>query len=83
EQDTATLDGLLARASQTGDVEKATLCLVKSLTYPLDVEVRAVRSRHHGVDGFAIAEFDVSSWRAIEARLTYELHHDPMTGLDN
>lgn len=83
EQDTATLDGLLARASQTGDVEKATLCLVKSLTYPLDVEVRAVRSRHHGVDGFAIAAFDVSSWRAIEARLTYELHHDPMTGLDN
>lgn len=83
EQDTATLDALLARASQTGDVEKATLCLVKSLTYPLDVEVRAVRSRHHGVDGFAIAAFDVSSWRAIEARLTYELHHDPMTGLDN
>ncbi|ARK80700.1 diguanylate cyclase [Burkholderia pseudomallei] len=83
EQDIATLDALLARASQTGDVEKATLCLVKSLTYPLDVEVRAVRSRHHGVDGFAIAAFDVSSWRAIEARLTYELHHDPMTGLDN
>ncbi|WP_082709933.1 cyclic di-GMP phosphodiesterase CdpA [Burkholderia sp. TSV86] len=83
DEDTAALDALLARASETGSVEKATLCLVKSLTYPLDVEVRAVRSRHHGVDGFAIAAFDVSSWRAIEARLTYELHHDPMTGLDN
>ncbi|WP_089341898.1 cyclic di-GMP phosphodiesterase CdpA [Burkholderia singularis] len=83
DEDTAALDTLLARASETGNVEKTTLCLVKSLTYPLDVEVRAVRSRHHGVDGFAIAAFDVSSWRAIEARLTYELHHDPMTGLDN
>ncbi|WP_082711752.1 MULTISPECIES: cyclic di-GMP phosphodiesterase CdpA [Burkholderia] len=83
DEDTAALDALLARASETGNVEKTTLCLVKSLTYPLDVEVRAVRSRHHGVDGFAIAAFDVSSWRAIEARLTYELHHDPMTGLDN
>ncbi|WP_414450062.1 cyclic di-GMP phosphodiesterase CdpA [Burkholderia sp. 22PA0099] len=83
EQDTATLDALLARAQQTGQVEKATVCIVKSLTYPLDVELRAVRSRHAGVDGYAIAAFDVSAWRAIEARLTYEMHHDPMTGLDN
>ncbi len=83
DQDTATLDALLARASQSGTVEKSTLCIVKSLTYPLDVEVRAVRSRHQGIEGYAIAAFDVSAWRAIEARLTYELHHDPMTGLDN
>ncbi len=83
EQDTAALEGLLARAAQTGQNEKATMCIVKSLTYPLDVEVRAIKSRHQGVDGFAIAAFDVSSWRALEARLTYEMHHDPMTGLDN
>ncbi len=83
EQDTATLEALLARASQTGHVEKATVCIVKSLTYPLDVELRAVRSHHAGVDGYAIAAFDVSAWRALEARLTYEMHHDPMTGLDN
>ncbi|WP_396330537.1 cyclic di-GMP phosphodiesterase CdpA [Burkholderia anthina] len=83
EQDTATLEGLLARAARSGQVEKATMCIVKSLTYPLDVEVRAFKSRHHGVDGFAIAAFDVSAWRALEARLTYEMHHDSMTGLDN
>lgn len=83
EQDATALEGLLARAARSGQIEKATMCIVKSLTYPLDVEVRAVRSRHHGVDGFAIAAFDVSSWRALEARLTYEMHHDPMTGLDN
>ncbi len=83
EQDTATLDTLLARATQTGCVEKATVCIVKSLTYPLDVELRVMRSHHAGVDGFAIAAFDVTTWRAIETRLTYDMHHDPMTGLDN
>ncbi|MFP3615788.1 PAS domain-containing protein, partial [Paraburkholderia sp. SIMBA_050] len=74
EQDTATLEGLLARAARSGQVEKATICIVKSLTYPLDVEIRAFKSRHHGVDGFAIAAFDVTAWRALEARLTYEMH---------
>ncbi|WP_246327176.1 cyclic di-GMP phosphodiesterase CdpA [Burkholderia guangdongensis] len=83
EQDNAALDGLLARAALSGQVEKAAMCIVKSLTYPLDVELRVVKSRHGGVDGYAIAAFDVSSWRALEARLTYEMHHDPMTGLDN
>jgi diguanylate cyclase (GGDEF)-like protein/PAS domain S-box-containing protein len=83
EQDNAALDGLLARATLSGQIEKATLRIVKSTPHPLDVELRAVRSRHRGVDGFAIAAFDVSSWRAIEARLAYEMHHDPMTGLDN
>lgn len=83
EQDTPALEALLARAARSGQVEKTTLCIVKSLTYPLDVEIRAFKSRHHGVDGFAIAAFDVSAWRALEARLTYEMHHDPMTGLDN
>jgi diguanylate cyclase (GGDEF)-like protein len=77
------LDALLARAELSGTVEKATLHLVKSLTYPIAVELRAVKSSHDGVAGYAIAGFDVSAWRATEERLTYELHHDRMTGLAN
>ncbi|KAF1027953.1 MAG: putative signaling protein [Burkholderia plantarii] len=83
EQDTAPLEALLARADQSGKVEKATLRIVKSLTYTLDIELRVMRSQHAGHDGYAVAAFDVTNWRALEARLTYELHHDPMTGLDN
>jgi diguanylate cyclase len=79
----AALDALLARAELSGGVEKATLHLVKSLTYPIAVELRAVRSNHAGVPGYAIAGFDVSAWRASEERLTYELNHDRMTGLAN
>jgi diguanylate cyclase len=81
--DVARLDALLARASMTGTVEKATLEVVKSLTYPVAVELRVVRNTHDGIDGFAIAGFDVSTWRANEARLTHALHHDPLTGLTN
>ncbi|WP_206996762.1 putative bifunctional diguanylate cyclase/phosphodiesterase [Trinickia mobilis] len=79
----AALEALLARAELSGGVEKATLHLVKSLTYPLAVELRVVKSSHAGVAGFAIAGFDISAWRAAEERLTYELHHDRMTGLAN
>ncbi|TKC86769.1 EAL domain-containing protein [Trinickia terrae] len=81
--ETAVLDALLARAELSGGVEKATLHLVKSLTYPIAVELRVVKSSHAGVTGYAIAGFDVSAWRATEERLTYELHHDRMTGLAN
>ncbi|MGV2287251.1 EAL domain-containing protein [Trinickia sp. YCB016] len=79
----AALDALLARAELSGGVEKATLHIVKSLTYPIAVELRVVKSSHAGVAGFAIAGFDISAWRATEERLTYELHHDRMTGLAN
>ncbi|WP_206952733.1 putative bifunctional diguanylate cyclase/phosphodiesterase [Trinickia acidisoli] len=79
----AALDALIARAIDTGRVERATLHLMKSLTYPIAVELRVVASAHTGTPGFAISAFDVSVWRANEERLTYELHSDRMTGLAN
>ncbi|HTH74303.1 MAG TPA: sensor domain-containing phosphodiesterase [Trinickia sp.] len=81
--ETAPLDALIARARESGRVERATLHLMKSLTYPLAVELRVVASTHHGKPGFAISAFDVSTWRANEERLIYELHSDRMTGLSN
>lgn len=81
--DAAQLDALIARASVSGCVEKATLHLMKSLTYPIAVELRLVRSMHDGKPGFAVSGFDVSAWRAAEERLVYELHNDRMTGLPN
>ncbi len=79
----AIIDALIARAAETGRVERATLHLMKSLTYPLAVELRVVASTHAGTPGFAISAFDVSAWQAKEERLTYELHSDRMTGLAN
>lgn len=79
----AVLDALIARAGASGRVERATLHLMKSLTYPIPVELRAVPSAHDGTPGFAIAAFDVANWRATQERLTYELHNDGMTGLAN
>jgi len=81
--ETAALDALLARAQASGRVERATLHLMKSLTYPIAVELRVVASAHQGKAGFALSAFDVSTWRANEERLTYELHSDPLTGLAN
>ena len=81
--DVPRLDGLLARAIASGNVEKSTLGLIKSLTYPITVELRVVRNSHDGVDGFAIAGFDVSAWRAAEERLTQALHLDRLTNLAN
>jgi len=81
--ESAALDALIARARDSGRVERATLHLVKSLTYPIAVELRIVASEHLGTPGFAISAFDVSAWRSNEERLTYELHCDPMTGLRN
>ncbi len=81
--DVPRLDALLARAIASGNVEKATLGLIKSLTYPITVELRVVRNSHDGVDGFAIAGFDVSAWRAAEERLTQALHLDRLTNLAN
>ncbi|MGH8782329.1 putative bifunctional diguanylate cyclase/phosphodiesterase [Paraburkholderia sp.] len=81
--DAARLAALLARAKSSGTVEKATIELVKSLTYPIAVELRVVSNQHDGVEGYAIAGFDVSTWRATEARLTHALNHDPLTGISN
>ncbi|CAG4916387.1 putative bifunctional diguanylate cyclase/phosphodiesterase [Paraburkholderia gardini] len=81
--DVAKLDALLASARDSNTIEKTTLDLVKSLTYPVAVELRVVRNTHDGVDGYAIAGFDVSAWRATEDRLNHALHHDRLTGLAN
>src|SRR5579864_7510858 len=81
--DVAKLDAVLAHAAASAAVEKITLELVKSLTYPVAVELRVVRNSHDGTDGFAIAGFDVSAWRATEDRLKHALHHDRLTGLWN
>lgn len=81
--ETAPLDALIARARESGRVERATLHLMKSLTYPIAVELRVVASTHRGKPGYAISAFDVSTWRANEERLIYELHNDRMTGLSN
>lgn len=81
--DVPRLDALLTRATSTGNVEKATLGLIKSLTCPITVELRVVRSMHDGVEGYAIAGFDVSAWRATEERLTQALHLDRLTNLAN
>ncbi|SEA85140.1 putative bifunctional diguanylate cyclase/phosphodiesterase [Paraburkholderia sartisoli] len=81
--DVAKLDALLARARDSNTIEKTTLDLVKSLTYPVAVELRVVRNTHDGVEGYAIAGFDVSAWRATEDRLNHALHHDRLTGLAN
>src|SRR6202022_434393 len=79
--ETAALDALIARAGKSSAVEKASLHLVKSLTYPISVELRVVKSSLSGVEGFAIAGFDVSEWHAKEERLIHELHHNRLTGL--
>ncbi|BFG73875.1 cyclic di-GMP phosphodiesterase CdpA [Paraburkholderia terrae] len=81
--DVARLDAALRRADESGVVEKITLDLIKSLTYPVPVELRIARNCHDGIEGYAIAGFDVSSWRATEASLKHQLHHDNLTGLAN
>lgn len=81
--DVARLDAALRRADESGAVEKVTLDLIKSLTYPVPVELRIARNCHDGIEGYAIAGFDVSSWRATEASLKHQLHHDNLTGLSN
>ncbi|BCF88919.1 MULTISPECIES: sensor domain-containing phosphodiesterase [Paraburkholderia] len=81
--DVARLDAALRRADESGAVEKITLDLIKSLTYPVPVELRIARNCHDGIEGYAIAGFDVSSWRATEASLKHQLHHDNLTGLAN
>ncbi|CAD6558963.1 putative bifunctional diguanylate cyclase/phosphodiesterase [Paraburkholderia sabiae] len=81
--DVARLDAALRRADESGAVEKVTLDLIKSLTYPVPVELRIARNCHDGIEGYSIAGFDVSSWRATEASLKHQLHHDNLTGLAN
>jgi len=77
------VDALFARAGASGALEKETVALLKSLTYPVSVELRVQRAPYGGRDGFAVAGFDISAWQDGEARLTHALHHDALTGLPN
>ncbi|MDR5737974.1 MULTISPECIES: GGDEF domain-containing protein [unclassified Caballeronia] len=77
------LNALIARARMSGKLESATLNLVKSLTYPICVELRLMSTDALGTPGFALAAFDVSRWRERELSLVHALHHDPLTGLEN
>ena len=81
--DIARVDALFARATESGTPEKETVELVKSLTYPVTVELRVHRMPYGNSDGFAVAGFDVSAWRDGTARLTHALNHDALTGLPN
>jgi diguanylate cyclase (GGDEF)-like protein/PAS domain S-box-containing protein len=81
--DAARVDALFARATRTNALEKDTIELLKSLTYPLSVELRVQRAPYGGRDGFAVAGHDVSAWQDGAAQLTHALHHDALTGLPN
>ena len=41
------------------------------------------KGAHNGINGYAIAGFDVSAWRATEERLTQARHLDRLTNLPN
>ena len=81
--DAARVDALFARATKTNALEKDTIELLKSLTYPLSVELRVQRAPYGGREGFAVAGHDVSAWQDGAAQLTHALHHDALTGLPN
>ncbi|WP_200818250.1 PAS domain-containing protein, partial [Caballeronia glebae] len=53
------LHALVARARASGKLESATLTVVKSLTYPICVELRLLSTAARGMPGFAPAAFDV------------------------
>ena len=64
------LHALVARARASGKLESATLTVVKSLTYPICVELRLLSTAARGMPGFALAAFDVTHWRDREAALS-------------
>jgi len=81
-EDAPLLDACLRQAVQTAEVQKCTLHLVKTLTYPRLVELRI--SPDAAVPGqLMVVGHDVSAWADNEQCLTYAMHHDVLTGLDN
>jgi diguanylate cyclase len=82
-EDAEELNALVARARESGKLESATLTVVKSLTYPICVELRLMSTASLGAPGFALAAFDVTQWRERESALLHALNHDALTGLDN
>jgi diguanylate cyclase (GGDEF)-like protein len=81
-QEVIELNRCLDQVRQTGVMQKCTLHLVKSLTYPRLVELRIAPAEGHPGE-FAVVAFDVSHWIEQQQKLTHEMHHDPLTGLDN
>ncbi|WP_345250471.1 GGDEF domain-containing protein [Pigmentiphaga soli] len=78
----AILRACLELVGHTGQPQKCSLHLIKTLTYPRLVELRIAPDPRHP-DEFAIVGHDISTWADNEQCLTYAMHHDVLTGLDN
>ncbi|MGN8277195.1 bifunctional diguanylate cyclase/phosphodiesterase [Pseudomonas sp. SMV71] len=51
--------------------------------YPSWLTISAVRNRHQQITHFVAVFADISSLKHAQARLDYQAHHDPLTGLPN
>ncbi|KAF1023563.1 MAG: putative signaling protein [Pseudomonas sp.] len=51
--------------------------------YPSWLTISAVRNREHAITHFVAVFADISSLKHAQARLDYQAHHDPLTGLPN
>ncbi|KTC39643.1 diguanylate cyclase, partial [Pseudomonas sp. ABAC61] len=51
--------------------------------YPNWLTINAVRNREHQTTHFVAVFADISSLKHAQARLDYQAHHDPLTGLPN
>jgi diguanylate cyclase (GGDEF)-like protein/PAS domain S-box-containing protein len=51
--------------------------------YPCWLTINAVRDRDHVINHFVAVFADISSLKHAQARLDYQAHHDPLTGLPN
>ncbi|MCE6981994.1 sensor domain-containing diguanylate cyclase, partial [Pseudomonas frederiksbergensis] len=51
--------------------------------YPSWLTISAVRSSERGITHFVAVFADISSLKHAQAKLDYQAHHDPLTGLPN
>ncbi|WP_183136023.1 bifunctional diguanylate cyclase/phosphodiesterase [Pseudomonas viridiflava] len=51
--------------------------------YPSWLTINAVRNKDHVITHFVAVFADISSLKHAQARLDYQAHHDPLTGLPN
>lgn len=51
--------------------------------YPSWLTISAVRDKAHAITHFVAVFADISSLKHAQARLDYQAHHDPLTGLPN
>ncbi len=51
--------------------------------YPGWLTISAVRNREHEITHFVAVFADISSLKLAQAKLDYQAHHDPLTGLPN